>query len=270
MEGKGKLIRINGKRVFYAQYGSKGKAMLLLHGWSGSHENFNRWLPVFEGKYRVIIPDLPGCGMSEPLDKRHTLESYADFLEEFVRVLKLKKFILGGLCGGAALALEFVAGNRNKVSTLLLHTPPFAPYVVTRLFKTQARLGRLPGIYQVVRRARKNPRITLLYKKVLIEGFNVNREDELINMKNLRDSHYAASMEFVFDLLNHDYTYLLSTIDVPIYVIVAEKDKLVKVREIQRIPRIARNAIVKVIGGEGHGWSDALIRKQNRILSELF
>ena len=185
-------------------------------------------------------------------------------------MLKLNKFILGGLCGGAALALEYFGRNREKVTALLLHTPPYAPYVVTRLFKTQARLGRLPGIYQVVGRARKNPRITLLYKKVLIEGFNVNNEDDRINMQNLENANYAASMEFVFDLLNHDYTYLLSTIGVPIYVIVAEKDRLVKVKEIQKISRIARNAVVKVIGGEGHGWSDALIRKQNRILRELF
>jgi abhydrolase domain-containing protein 6 len=67
LAGAGKrVLRIDGHRIVYYQAGH-GRTIVLVHGFTGSKEN---WLPVMRvlaRSYRVIAPDLPGWGESTRL-----------------------------------------------------------------------------------------------------------------------------------------------------------------------------------------------------------
>jgi pimeloyl-ACP methyl ester carboxylesterase len=59
-------VRVDGHRIVYVQAG-RGRTIVLLHGFTGSKEN---WLPLMRRlakSYRVIAPDLPGWGESTRL-----------------------------------------------------------------------------------------------------------------------------------------------------------------------------------------------------------
>ena len=59
-------VRVGGHRIVYVQSG-RGRTIVLLHGFTGSKEN---WLPLMRElsrNYRVIAPDLPGWGESTRL-----------------------------------------------------------------------------------------------------------------------------------------------------------------------------------------------------------
>ena len=61
-----RAVRVGGHRIVYLQAG-RGRTIVLLHGFTGSKEN---WLPlmrVLSRNYRVIAPDLPGWGDSTRL-----------------------------------------------------------------------------------------------------------------------------------------------------------------------------------------------------------
>ncbi|TMC30031.1 MAG: alpha/beta fold hydrolase [Chloroflexi bacterium] len=38
-----------------------GPPLVVFHGWNGSNHNVLRWLPALTPRFRVIVPDLPGC-----------------------------------------------------------------------------------------------------------------------------------------------------------------------------------------------------------------
>ena len=49
-----------------------GPPLVVFHGWNGSKHNVLRWLPALAPRFRVIVPDLPGCNSLPPLPERHT------------------------------------------------------------------------------------------------------------------------------------------------------------------------------------------------------
>jgi abhydrolase domain-containing protein 6 len=68
---------VDGQRWNYLEAG-QGPPVLLLHGFTGSKEN---WLPVIAAlarEYRVIAPDLPGWGFLDPDDPRPPYGYLAD------------------------------------------------------------------------------------------------------------------------------------------------------------------------------------------------
>lgn len=95
--------------VRYWTYGNpKKETLLLVHGFTGSHDGFQYIVP-FLIDYFIIIPDLPGFGIS-PLDfDEWTVEALAARINEFVTTLKLKKppvlisHSLGGLIAASML-----------------------------------------------------------------------------------------------------------------------------------------------------------------------
>lgn len=53
-----------GQRVHWAEWGS-GPVLVMLHGAYGGWPHFVRNIEPFIGDHRVLIPDLPGCGLSD-------------------------------------------------------------------------------------------------------------------------------------------------------------------------------------------------------------
>lgn len=72
-------------------------------------------------KHRFIFYDGRGAGLSDRNVKDMSFESYKLDLESVVLALKLRKFALLGMSGGAATAIAYAARNPHKVSKLILY-----------------------------------------------------------------------------------------------------------------------------------------------------
>ena len=120
---KKKIAIINGQEFFYWEKNEKKKDVVgLLHGFPGSHQGMVDMANGLE-EYRIIIPDLPACGLSQPLKIKHSLENYSIWLDEFLKCLSIDKIILIGHSFGSRVALVFSGLYPNKVSKLVLITP---------------------------------------------------------------------------------------------------------------------------------------------------
>ena len=53
----------NGPTVWH-KWGSGGPTLVLVHGGWGSWTHWYRTIPLLEGKYTLLTPDIPGCGDS--------------------------------------------------------------------------------------------------------------------------------------------------------------------------------------------------------------
>jgi pimeloyl-ACP methyl ester carboxylesterase len=108
-----KTIAVFGQTIHYWDVGS-GPVVVLVHGLGSRKED---WLPVVEPlskNYRLLIPDQIGFGHSDKPLLDYSIQTYVDFLNEFLRDLKVEKasFVgesLGGwICG--LYAVELSAG----------------------------------------------------------------------------------------------------------------------------------------------------------------
>ena len=108
-----KTIAVFGQVIHYWDVGS-GPVVVLVHGLGSRKED---WLPVVEPlaqKYRLLVPDQIGFGKSEKLLLDYSVQTYVDFLNEFLRQLKVEKAsLVGESLGGwisALYAVELAEG----------------------------------------------------------------------------------------------------------------------------------------------------------------
>jgi pimeloyl-ACP methyl ester carboxylesterase len=90
-----KTIAVFGQSIHYFDLGS-GPVVVLVHGLGSRKED---WLPVLEPlaqKYRLLVPDQIGFGKSDKPLLDYSIQTYVDFLNEFLRQLKVEKASLVG------------------------------------------------------------------------------------------------------------------------------------------------------------------------------
>lgn len=90
-----KTIAVFGQTIHYWDIGS-GPVVVLVHGLGSRKED---WLPVLEPlgqKHRLLVPDQIGFGKSEKPLLDYSVQTYVDFLNEFLRQLKVEKVSLVG------------------------------------------------------------------------------------------------------------------------------------------------------------------------------
>jgi len=103
-----KTIAVFGQSIHYFDMGS-GPVVVLLHGLGSRKDD---WLPVLEPmaqKYRLLVPDQIGFGRSDKPLLDYSVQTYVDFLNEFLRQLKVEKASLVGESLGGWIAALYVA-----------------------------------------------------------------------------------------------------------------------------------------------------------------
>jgi pimeloyl-ACP methyl ester carboxylesterase len=108
-----------GRQLHYCAQGS-GAPVLLLHQAPSSHAMWEALLaPLSDHGLRVIAPDLPGHGMSDPLPHRPSIADYADAVIGLTRELELERVDLVGHHTGVAVALEIAARAPGLVGRIV-------------------------------------------------------------------------------------------------------------------------------------------------------
>ena len=80
----------------------KGRVVVLLHGFLGSHQIWEQTTTQLSKSYRVIAIDLPGHGNTDCFGYVHTMDLIAKCVKAVMDSLRLKKYVIigqhGGLC----------------------------------------------------------------------------------------------------------------------------------------------------------------------------
>lgn len=106
--------------IHYIDEGS-GPTILLLHGnptWSYLYRNVVKEL---RGEYRLIAPDYPGFGMSKaPSRYGFTPQEHSEAIEEFIRRLNLKDFVLVVQDWGGPIGMGYAVQHRESLRGLVV------------------------------------------------------------------------------------------------------------------------------------------------------
>jgi pimeloyl-ACP methyl ester carboxylesterase len=115
-------VLADGRRISWAEYGAPaGAPLVLLHGTPGSRLQF-RFLhePALAAGVRLVTPERPGYGRSDPVPGGVTFAGYADDLLQLVDHLGLGSITLGGVSGGGGFAVAAAATHPQRVKRLIL------------------------------------------------------------------------------------------------------------------------------------------------------
>lgn len=264
---EGVLGRPQGRLRFVT--GGIGPVLVLCHGFLGSAENFEGWLPALLPRRTVLIPDLPGFGASAPLPGRHTAAGLAGELEALTDALGHHRFDIAGLCLGASVALELARRRPERVDSLVLHTPLLHPSVVRRRFHAQAAAFTAPGVFAAITWLAHQRRASDWYKRHLVEGAEVDQRSAQINFDNQLRASPRAARAWLRDGLRHDFRALVAGWPRPVLLIVAADDWIVDVPKLAQLARRHPQVEVAAVEAAGHGWDQPFIERQQALLGSF-
>lgn len=255
--------------IRYVEAGT-GPVLVLCHGFIGSAENFESWVPALSRRRHLLIPDLPGFGGSAPLPGRHTSRALAGQLRWLVDSLGIGRFEVGGLCLGAAVALELTAGEPNRVGRLILHTPLLAPPLVTRQFRLQALVATTPGVFTTIATVGRSRMVADLYRRVVVEGASdVDPRSSEVNFLNQLRAHPRAAREWLRDGMAGDFRRLVRGLRMPRAVLAAADDRLLRLDRLADFCAQTDGLTLDLLPAAGHGWTQEFMGRQVEVLQGL-
>lgn len=257
-----------GGRVRYL-IGGVGPPMVLCHGFLGSAENFETWFDELSAIRTLIVPDLPGCGASAPLPStvRHSAGRLAGAVSSVCRDAGADRYDIAGLCLGVSVAMALLQQRPAAVERLVLHTPLLAPELVRRRFHLQVRGFMAPGIFPAISWLSRRRVVSDLYKRLLVEGENVDRTAAEMNFRNQLRAEPRALREWLLDGLARDDVALLRSSRRPALIIVASDDRIVDVPVLRATVAGINTVQLAEVSDAGHGWTESYVHRQLELIS---
>jgi pimeloyl-ACP methyl ester carboxylesterase len=261
------FARHDGGSVRYL-IGGQGPPLVLCHGFLGSAENFQTWFAELSLIRTLVVPDLPGCGASDPLrGARHTTGRLAGAVDAVCADAGLERFDIGGLCLGASVAMAVLQRRPDTVDHVVLHTPLLAPALVRRRFHLQVRGFTAPGIFPAITWLSRRRVVSDLYKRLLVEGGDVDSAAAEMNFRNQLRADPRALREWLLHGLRRDDVAMLAGTNRPALLIVAAHDRIVDVPLLRRTVAGMANVRLAEVADAGHGWTDAYVRRQLALIT---
>jgi pimeloyl-ACP methyl ester carboxylesterase len=224
----GRIETLNGIPVYYEVHGT-GEPVLLLHGFTGSSQDWAAVVAAWSRNFRLIVPDLRGHGRSAVLDRtfRHD-EAAADVLALLDR-LEAGAVRAIGVSGGGNILLHLATKHPERVKAMVLvsATPYFPP-------QARAIMRRYPDTLS-------DEQLTLL------RGRHAGGEGQV-------QALMAAARAFAdsYDDLNFTPP-LLSTIQARTLIVQGDRDPLYPVELSVEMARAIPLSSLWIIPNAGHG-----------------
>jgi pimeloyl-ACP methyl ester carboxylesterase len=120
---KERRIKLSSGELAIQEWGDNTlPTIVCLHGWLDNSATFHRLAPLLANKYHLLLVDLPGHGLSQPLaaGAHYYVWENIETVYELLAVMGLDKVHLLGHSMGGVIASLFAGTFPDKVSSLVL------------------------------------------------------------------------------------------------------------------------------------------------------
>ena len=263
---------IAGARLHYVVAGA-GPTWLLVHGMMGSWRNFAAWWPLLTAHFRVVAPDLPGCGRSSELPGPHTVAANADVLCALVRQLAVEPVGVAALGLGAAPAIAAL-GAGLPAQRLVVYAPVYGPTTVRTRFRLLARLAQQRRVTAGLAWLSRQERVLTVLRRWLgqeaagssspsLEGGGRGvGPDETSAAADVRHASVRAAVELVYDAVTRDQRSQLARLAIPTLALAAPDDPLLPAAASFALPHLMPRAEAVLLPPARHGWPPHVVAAQ--------
>lgn len=238
----------------------RGPALLLLHGLACDHTTWRDVLPELAKHYTVIAPDLLGHGQSAKPRADYTLGGYANAMRDLLTLLGIDRVTVVGHSFGGGVAMQFAYQFPERTERMVLVSPGGLGREVSLAIKliqapgweAAMRLLTQPGLRHVQAASlRALAPLAPSYTRDLAEAADI------LDSWRDRGTRFAIRhlVRAVIDWRGQvvtmtDRAYLTEAM--PVAVIWGKEDRVLPVRQANRLARIAPDARIEVVPGAGH------------------
>ncbi|MFE6176115.1 alpha/beta fold hydrolase [Streptomyces sp. NPDC056464] len=229
--------------VFHYYEGGSGETLVLLHGLADDKNSFLAAAARLTGRYRVILPDLPGHGENEQDPRRdYSIRGHVAALESLVSELGLDRFHLGGNSMGGHVSGAYTLRHPERVLSLMLVNAP-GLQLDDRLIYVGfgARMKTREDFDAVLDR--------MYYRKPKLPGFVVRH---MLHELDSRFDHVNAMTRAVVAGEDYDISERIGKIHQPTLVLWGRHDVVVPFAVAEAYEARIPNARLQVLEGAGH------------------
>jgi N-formylmaleamate deformylase len=233
----------NGVNIHYLRTGGAKPPLVLLHGLTGSGACWTPSARALESEYDLVMPDARGHGKSSTPLHGYRYEDLASDVVALFRELGLAAPILLGHSMGGMTAAVVASQATTLIRGLVLADPTF-------LSPQRQREVHASDVMEQHRRLLSSDKAAVLAQ---LRGRHAHRSSEMVEL--LAESRLQTRME-AFDVLtppNPEYNQLISTISVPILLVVGDNGAVVSLETTQELQRLNPLVRVEQIQNAGHG-----------------
>jgi len=242
-----KEIKIDDHNIVYLE-GGKGSTILLLHGYTGSKDNWVMLAPYLTKDYHVVIPDIPGYGESSMIEKAsYDLSNQMSRLHKFAQALELKKFHIAGNSMGGFFSGIYVVRYPDEVISVGLFDAAGVASLEKSVVMKMIEKGENPLVLKdsndVPRWAAllfiKPPSLPYPIKKVMIKTALANRKFYEKELKEIGPDFLSLEKE-------------LPKIKAPTLILWGDQDKVIDVSSVPVFEKGLKNHKTVIIKDCGH------------------
>jgi pimeloyl-ACP methyl ester carboxylesterase len=254
--------QILGTTTNYWEYNpDKPTTLILIHGFRGTHHGL---LKIAEQlpEYRLIIPDLPGFGVSEALLSGHSIDDYVEWLYHFRQIVdpSTPSSYIVGHSFGSIIVSHYGALNPSTVNKLTLINPIGAP----ALEGEQRLLTQLAILYYWL--GRKLParaaRAWISLKPITkVTSITMRKTKDREVRKFIDEQHYTHFSTFANPTqlseafktsVSHDVSQVADHLTMPTLMIVGEKDDITALTKQHELHAKLSDGELVIIPDVGH------------------
>lgn len=255
-----KEIMIDGQTTrYWSSHDNKLPVIIMVHGFRGTHHGLDEIVKNLP-EFRVIVPDLPGFGESQPF-KQHSIEDYVTWLQHFVKKLELSEQpILLGHSFGSIVASHYAALHPETIQKLIMINPIGYPALKgPKAILTQGAIlyywfGRkLPVEYS--KRWLSSPLFVDTMSRVMTKSKNKEMKAFVKDQHRKYFSSFASSTvvaESFRASVSHDVREVAPLLSIPTLLIAGERDDITSVSKQRELHALIDEADLHIIPNVGH------------------
>lgn len=250
-----KTIKSEDITFSYSEGGPKNApTVLLVHGFSGSRDNWNRVARKLTKKYHVVALDLPGHGDTiAPANFDYTVANLSDATRKFILAMGIQKdlHIAGHSLGGGIAVLYSALYFLEVKSVMLVDTAGVYANAGNSLITKPQELGNL-----VARKAGDFERIvskvatydTPFVPRELMDGYEKIHLRHVPEQEKLMETMIASMKLFTPDTFQIG----LRSIEAPTLVVWGDKDAVIGVEAVNEIKQHLKQGEYLILKDVGH------------------
>lgn len=254
------LTRLDGLAVHYTARGP-ARAPLTLVGANGLAGGGDSFWPLLGGvpeRIRVLLPDLPGCGESDPLPTRHTVQAYADWFHHFLDAQQVDRAVLISVATGAPISIRLAAQHPARVAGLIFSLPFLGRGALPRAARPVVAYAlRLGPLRHLIDRLRQSN--ALMHRIITHQPPAAIPELAERDIAHKQTASLRATGDLLHDLMLLDSRAELPALRIPMLFLAAEHDAFSPLPVLERIVRHRPERRLYVERGGIHSWTYAFI-----------
>lgn len=242
------FVQVEGARVRYLDVG-EGPAVVLLHGFASSIENWLTVIPTLKTANRVLAVDLKGFGWTDRPVADYSPAAQAELLRAVLDERKVDQVALVAHSWGSSVALAFALKYPARVSRLVLYDAWIYDSQLPSMFHMARAQGVGEFLFSAFYSERHEERLTLgFYDPDFVTQPFVEAVERAFERPGTKAAALATVRGMRFEEQEHRY----GEIRVPTLLLWGREDVVTPVSYGERLLRQLPNAQLKVYPRCGH------------------